>query len=308
MIKRFKRQLQIFYKQHIKYVQWADVMATFIFRFIGGVSLLIFFLIFFFLLKNSFLFLFSKEGISTLFSFNWNPTSFKHASFGIIPMLVSTIMVTFGAIMVAGPLGILTSVFISEYFKKSWRLFFRSLVEIFSSIPSVIIGLIGVLIVSPLVSHVFHLENIFNGYVASFLVGVMALPTVTAVALDVFEDAPASLYIASRGLGASKWETIYKVIIPWAKPRLLTAIMLGIGRAVGETMIVLMVAGNSVGIPLGYGSSVRTFTSTIAIEMGEVAYGSLHYSALFTLGLILFLFTLIINYTIDKVSNSGSKI
>ena len=243
-----------------------------------------------------------------LFSSNWNPTSYVKPSFGILSMLVSTLMVTIGAMIFAVPISIGTAAFISDIASSRVREIAKPVVEILASIPSVVIGFIGITLVSPYIAKIFHLPDGLNAINGSILLGIMALPTIISLTEDALKSVPKSYTEASLALGATKWQTIIKVRIPAAASGIIAATMLGMGRAIGETMTVLMATGCANAMPTGFTDSVRTMTSAIAIELGEVAYGSTHYYALFAVALALFLITFAVNLTADIIFNRKPKL
>jgi phosphate transport system permease protein len=177
----------------------------------------------------------------------------------------------------------------------------KPLVELLAGIPSVVYGFFGLIIIVPLIQEVFHLDVGETAFAGSIVLGIMALPTIITISEDAIRTTPKSLKEASLALGATRWQTMVRVTIPYARSGITTAIILGIGRAIGETMAVLMVTGNAAIIPNSFLVPVRTIPATIAAELGESPYGGLHFKALFALGIILFLFTLIINFSIDLV-------
>ena len=225
----------------------------------------------------------------------WNPTSFVKDVFGIVPMLVSTLMVTAGALLIAVPLGIGTAAYLSDVASPRTREIAKPTVEILAGIPSVVIGFLGIVLVGPVIAKIFGIHNGLNAVNGSVLLAVMALPTIISIAEDALNSVPDSYYQASLALGASRWQTVIKVKIPAALSGITAACMLGMGRAIGETMTVLMATGCAPAMPESFLGPVRTLTSSIAIELGEVAYNSTHYYALFALGLVLFIITFVIN-------------
>ena len=243
-----------------------------------------------------------------LFNSNWNPTSYVKPSYGIISMLVSTIMVTTGAMLFAVPIGVGAAAYISDLASSKVREVAKPVVEILASVPSVVIGFIGVTLVGPYISKIFNLPDGLNAINGSILLGIMALPTIISLTEDALKSVPKSYTEASLALGATKWQTIIKVRIPAASSGIIAATMLGMGRAIGETMTVLMATGCANTFPTNFTDSVRTMTSAIAIELGEVAYGSTHYYALFAVGLALFLITFAINLMAEIIFNKKQKL
>jgi len=242
-----------------------------------------------------------------IFGRQWYPTSDPIPSYGIWPMIMGTLMVSLGALLFAIPLGIATAIFMAEVADIRLRNILKPVVELLSGIPSVVFGFFGLIIIVPLVQQTFHLivgETVLAG---SIVLGIMALPTIITITEDSLRTTPQSLKEASLALGATRWQTLVRVVIPYAKSGISTAIILGIGRAIGETMAVLMVTGNASNIPHSFLVPARTIPATIAAELGEAPYGGMHFKALFALGIVLFLFTILINFTVEFVKNTGQR-
>jgi phosphate transport system permease protein len=229
----------------------------------------------------------------------WYPTAEPIPLFGVWPLILGTLIVTFGAILFAVPLGLATAIYLAEVSSFRLRNIIKPLVELLAGIPSVVYGFFGLVVIVPLIQQLFHLEVGETALAGSIVLGIMALPTVITISEDAIRTTPKSLKEASLALGATRWQTMVRVTIPYAKSGITTAVILGIGRAIGETMAVLMVTGNAAMIPHSFLVPVRTIPATIAAELGESPYGGLHFQALFALGIILFIFTLIINFSID---------
>jgi phosphate transport system permease protein len=236
-----------------------------------------------------------------LFSSVWNPTSYVKPAYGIVAMLVSTIMVTAGALLIAIPLGIGTAAYLSDVASERVREIAKPIIEILAGIPSVVIGFLGIVLVGPIISKIFGLPNGLNAINGSILLGIMALPTIISLSEDALKSVPKSFSEASLALGATRWQTVIKVKIPAALSGIFAASMLGMGRAIGETMTVLMATGCAPAMPRSFFDSVRTMTSTVAIELGEVPYYTTHYYALFGVGLVLFIITFMVNMIADIV-------
>jgi phosphate transport system permease protein len=232
---------------------------------------------------------------------DWNPQAYSNPAWGILSLFVGTLMVTGGALIFAIPLGIASAVYISEIASPKIRETIKPAIEMIASVPSVVLGLIGILLLSPLIANIFGLSSGLNALTSSIIVGIMVLPTIISISEDVITSLPKEFKEASLALGATKWQTIKMVLLPAALSGLVAAIMLGLGRAVGETMAVLMVAGNSRAMPLSFFDPVRPMTANIAIEIKEVVKGSLHYEALFAIGLVLFLMTFAVNFISDII-------
>ncbi len=236
-----------------------------------------------------------------LFKSHWNPTSYVKPAYGIVSMLVSTLMVTFGALLIAIPLGIGTAAYLTDLASPRVREIAKPIIEILAGIPSVVIGFLGILLVGPFIARLFGLHNGLNAINGSVLLAIMALPTIISLSEDALKSVPKSYTQASLALGATKWQTLVKIKIPAACSGILAACMLGMGRAIGETMTVLMATGCAPAMPKSFLGSVRTMTSTIAIELGEVPYNTTHYYALFGVGLVLFVITFIVNMISDII-------
>ena len=238
---------------------------------------------------------------SFLFGQQWYPTS-DPAELGIWPLIVASFTVTAGAMAVCVPIGIGTALFIHELASQRQRAFLKPVIEILAGIPSIVYGFFGMVIVAPFLQNLLDIPTGLCAFTASLVLGIMATPTVASLAEDALSFVPRSFREASLALGADRWQTLTKVVVPAAGSGISTAIILGLGRAVGETMTVLMVAGGAAMIPKSMFDPVRPMTSTIAAEMGEAVMGSIHYNALFAIGLILFLITLGVNIIAEIIS------
>jgi len=234
---------------------------------------------------------------------DWNPTSYTVSSYGILSMLVSTLMVTVGALIIAIPLGIGTAAYLSDVASPSVREVVKPVIEILAGIPSVVIGFLGIVMVGPAIARIFHLHNGLNAVNGAVLLSIMALPTIISLSEDALNSVPKTYSSASLALGATRWQTVIRVKIPAAMSGIFAACMLGMGRAIGETMTVLMATGCAPAMPHSFFDSVRTITSTIAIELGEVPYNTTHYYALFAVGLVLFVITFMVNFVSDVIFN-----
>lgn len=233
----------------------------------------------------------------------WYPTATPSAQFGVYPLIMGTLWVSFFAILFALPLGLAAAVYLAEIANDKTRNILKPVIELLAGIPSVVYGFFGLIIIVPLIQQVFKLDVGESALAGSIILGIMALPTIITVSEDAMRNTPRSMKEASLALGASKWQTIYKIVIPYSISGITAAAILGIGRAIGETMAVLMVTGNSSIIPHNILQSVRTIPATIAAELGETSQGGMHYKALFALGCILFIMTLIINMTVEYISS-----
>jgi phosphate transport system permease protein len=237
----------------------------------------------------------------------WNPDGYNESTYGILAMLVSTIMVTIGALIFAVPIGIFTAAYMAEIAAPRQREIIKPVIEILAGIPSVVIGFLGIVVLSPLIARVFHISNGLNAVNGSILLGIMALPTIISISEDAIMMVPDHYKEGSYALGANKWQTLFFVTLPAASSGILASVMLGMGRAVGETMTVLMATGNASAMPASFFDSVRTMTATIAIELGEVPYDTTHYYALFAIGLYVFIITFMINLAADHFTHKVKK-
>ncbi len=273
---------------------WIEFTLTQLIR-ISGYSAIIFVLLIFFFLLREGLPTIGQVSFSNLISSRWYPIE---DYFGLVPLIGGSILVTLGASIIAIPIGMCTAIFIAEVSPRWLREFLKPLVEVLGGIPSVVLGFLGILILAPNLRVILNLPTGLSALAGSILLGAIAIPTIVSVAEDALDSVPRSYRDAAFALGATEWQTIWRVTLPAAKSGVLTAIMLGIGRAIGETMAVMMVTGNAPVIPDKWNSlflPVRTMTATIAAEMGEVANNSTHYHVLFFIGLVLFIIAMGIN-------------
>lgn len=231
---------------------------------------------------------------------DWYPTT-DPPRFGFLPSEVGSLWVTGVALLVAVPIGVLASIFLSEFAERRFKETAKSIVEFMAAVPSVVLGLLGLAFIDPLITTVFHIDSGLTALTAGIVVGVMSLPTIISISEDALHNVPNDLRQGSLALGNTRWQTTYKVVVPAASSGIFAAVMLGLGRAIGETMVVLMLAGNSGLIITSALQPARTLTGTIAQEMGEVVRGGTHYSVLFAMGLVLFAITFLINLAADSV-------
>jgi phosphate transport system permease protein len=231
----------------------------------------------------------------------WYPTATPSAQYGLLPLLLGTLWVSLGAILLSLPFGIAVAVYLAEISTMRVRNFLKPVIELLAGIPSVVYGFFGLVVIVPFLQETFKLPVGETALAGSIVLGIMALPTIITVAEDAMRTVPRAMKEASLALGATHWQTIYRVIIPYSKSGITSAAVLGIGRAIGETMAVLMVTGNAAVIPHSLLEPVRTIPATIAAELGEASAGSGHYQALFALGCILFLITMIISISIEFI-------
>ena len=236
----------------------------------------------------------------------WFPTAQPIAQMGVKPLIYGTLWVSFGAILLALPIGLAAAIYLSEIAKKRTRSLLKPLIELLAGIPSVVYGFFGLVVIVPLIQSTFNLPVGETALAGSVVLAIMALPTIITISEDAMRNTPRAMKEASLALGASKWQTIYKVVMPYSASGITAGAILGIGRAIGETMAVLMVTGNAAVIPHTLLAPVRTIPATIAAELGEAPNGGLHYEALFALGCILFLITFGINMLVELVTNRKS--
>jgi phosphate transport system permease protein len=224
--------------------------------------------------------------------------------YGLLPLIGGSIIVTLGAAIIAMPIGIGTAIYISEVGPRWAREVLKPFVEIMAGIPSVVLGFIGILVLASFIRRITNFPTGLSALTGSLLLAAISIPTIVSVAEDALDAVPRAYRDAALALGATRWQTIWRVTLPAARSGVLTAVMLGIGRAIGETMAVMMVTGNAAVMPRGLSalfSPTRTMTATIAAEMGEVATGSTHYHVLFLIGIVLFLISLVINVIASAV-------
>ncbi len=279
---------------------WIEAIITGLIKTTGYSAILFVALIFFFLLREGLPAL-GQVSLSALVGTRWYPIE---NYFGLLPLIGGSIIVTFGAALIAIPFGIACAIYISEIAPRWGREILKPLVEVLGGLPSVVLGFLGILLLSPALRILLNLPTGLTALAGSILLGGIAIPTIVSVSEDALDAVPRSYRDAALAIGATEWQTIWRVTLPAARTGVLTAIMLGIGRAIGETMAVMMVTGNA-GVmitgPQALFSPVRTMTATIAAEMGEVANGSVHYEVLFFIGIILFLISLVVNITASAV-------
>ncbi|MCX5809348.1 MAG: phosphate ABC transporter permease subunit PstC [Proteobacteria bacterium] len=268
------------------------ILTTFAFS-----SLLFLFLIFSFILFEG-LPLFLKVGLKKIiFGFKWAPTK---GSFGIFPMIISSFFVTFGALIIGAPLGLSCAIYLSEYSGKKMKMFLKPALELLAGIPSVVYGFLGVIYIVPIIRNNFGGAG-FSLLATSIILGVMILPTIISISFDAIMSVPKTYREGSFAMGATKWQTIYKVVVPSARSGILASFILGMGRAIGETMAVIMVAGNALKIPTSILDPLRTLTGNIALELAY-ATGD-HRMGLFSTGVVLLVIIMILNY----IANFGIK-
>lgn len=283
-----------------------DRVITSVIRITGYSSILFVLLILVFLLREGLPALGSTP-LSSIFSTRWYPIE---EYYGVLPLILGSLLVTITAMVIALPFGIGTALFLSEVAPRWLREILKPIVEILAGIPSVVLGFIGILVFVPTFRKFLDLPTGLTAFTGAVLLALISIPTIVSVAEDSLNTVPGSYRQASLALGATRWQTIWHVTLPAAKTGVLTALMLGVGRSMGETMAVMMVTGNAPVMPAGLSAfiaPVRTMTATIASEMGEVATGSQHYQVLFLIGILLFLLSLVINISASLVSTKSRK-
>jgi len=261
-------------------------------------------LIFLFLLKEGAP-AFWEVSLGNLFGERWYP---NEDLFGTLPLILGSLLVTVGAVVIALPLGLATAVFIRELAPHWLREILKPLIEVLAGIPSVVLGFLGMVAVAPLMRESLNIPTGLTAFTGSLMLAYMALPTIISVAEDAIDAVPKEYRDGALAMGATHWQTIWRVVMPAARSGVIIAVMLGIGRAIGETMAVMMVTGNAARIPREWYAlflPARTMTATIAAEMGEVAQGSTHYHVLFAVGILLFVVTFIINAIASAVIVKG---
>lgn len=284
-----------------KTLNWREYVITRLIKASGYSAIVFVLLIFFFLLREGLPAL-GEVPLSALLSARWYPIEDNY--FGLLPLLAGSLIVTVGAALIAIPFGVGMAIYISEIAPRWMREILKPLVELLGGFPSVVLGFLGILILAPFLRSFLNLATGLTGLAGSLLLGGIASPTIVSVAEDALDAVPRAYREGAWALGATRWQTIWRVTLPAARSGVLTAVMLGIGRAIGETMTVMMVTGNAPVLALTLGSlfsPVRTMTATIAAEMGEVANGSVHYHVLFFIGMVLFLISLAVNIVASTV-------
>jgi phosphate transport system permease protein len=283
-----------------------DAVISTVIKICGYSSILFVGLILFFLLREGLPALWTVD-FKSLTQPRWYPIE---GYFGLLPLILGTLLVTITATLIALPFGLGTAIFLSEVAPNWIKVILKPIIEILAGIPSVVLGFIGILVMVPFLRKFLDLPTGLTAFTGAILLGLISIPTIVSVAEEALNTVPAGYRQAGLALGATKWQTIWGVTVPAAKTGILTAVMLGVGRSLGETMAVMMVTGNAAVLPVQLDSlfrPVRTMTATIASEMGEVATGSAHYEVLFLIGIILFLLSLVINIVASYFSTKQRK-
>ena len=286
---KFMKSMKTFNEKLFKSITYLTTLFT-IFC-LGGIIITIFF-------EGLPILKYSK--LNELFGVAWHPTSFP-PEFGFLPLIAGSIIITIGALIIAIPFGVGSAIYISEIAGNRTKEIIKPIIELLAGIPSVVYGLFGMAFLSPFLIKIFGIPTGLNALSASIILGIMVIPIISSMSEDALSSVPKNLREASLALGATKWETIIKVVLPSAKNGVVGSITLGFGRAIGETMVVIMVAGGAAQIPSSIFQPVRPMTTAIAAEMGETVNGSPHFHALFAISIILFLITFITNFITEFV-------
>ncbi len=287
-----RRRLPLLQEWVIERIIWAN-----------GISAIVFvFAIFFFVFREGSSYLFHGLNIRQFFtSIEWYPSSVSHVRYGALALITGSFCVTFLSMLIAVPFGLGTAIFISEFCSPRVKEGFKIVIELLAAIPSVVWGFIGLMVMNSIMISVFNAPiglNMLNG---GIILALMSVPIIVSIGEDALKAVPDSYREAAIAMGCTKWQMIVRVLLPGARNGLLAAVLLGTGRAVGETMAVLMATGHSIRIPTGLLQPVRTLTATIAAELGEAPVHSEHYQVLFIIGILLFSITFIINLTADLI-------
>ncbi|MCB9419157.1 MAG: phosphate ABC transporter permease subunit PstC [Ardenticatenaceae bacterium] len=285
---------------------WRELIIENLIRFSGVSVIIIVTLIFIFLLKEGAP-AFVQVPLTNLLSRRWYPIE---DMFGLLPLLVGSFLVTIGAVVLAVPLGLATAVYLGEIAPQWQREILKPFIEVLAGIPSIVLGFLGWVALAPIIQNLGAPTGL-TAFSGSLILAYMALPTIISITEDALYAVPKEYRDGALAIGATQWQTIWRVVLPAARSGIVIAIMLGIGRAIGETMAVMLVTGNAANIPefglSAFFQPVRTMTATIAAEMGEVAQGSLHYNVLFGIGIVLFLITAGINSLATRLIGGGNN-
>jgi len=305
------------YSKYVFRRRFSDRLIRLLFLCSGLLVTIILLMIMFFLISKAWPAI-REVGLWEFFSGRrWMPSSPIEAGYGALPMILSSIFVTGAALIIAVPWGLGVSVFISEIAPGKIKEIMKPIIEIMAIFPSVVLGFFALVALGPFLADTFNLSSGLNGLTGAIILAVMSLPTIISISEDALNSVPQDFRQASYALGATQWETVSRVSLPSASSGIIAGIMLGFGRAVGETMAILMAAGNALNMPVSQFmgmpiptlmKSVRTLTANIAIEGSDVAWGSLHYHSLFVLALILFIITFIVNMIADMMFHHFQKL
>jgi phosphate transport system permease protein len=270
----------------------------------GIASIFFVILIFLFLLKEGLSVFKTITPLKFIFGKNWYPIS-EPAQLGILPLILGSLLVTLGAAIISIPIGVACAVYIAEIAPLKIKEILKAGIELLAAIPSVVLGFIGIVTLVPWVKNIFNIPTGLTALSGSIMLAFMATPTIVSIAEDALYSVPKSYKEGAFALGATHWQTIWRVILPAASSGILAAVMLGIGRVIGETMAVMMITGNAAVIPHSFLAPLRTLTATIAAEMGEAVVASEHYFALFAIGIVLFVISFVVNVTADLFLHKG---
>jgi phosphate transport system permease protein len=264
----------------------------------GLVSIFFVIIIFLFLLKEGLAVFKTISPLKFIFGRNWYPIS-EPAQLGILPLILGSLLVTVGAAIISIPIGVACAIYIAEVAPLKTKEILKAGIELLAAIPSVVLGFIGMVTLVPWLKNIFKLPTGLTALSGSIMLAFMAMPTIVSIAEDALYSVPKTYKEGALALGATHWQAIWRVMLPAASSGILAAVMLGVGRVIGETMAVMMITGNAALIPHSFLQPVRTLTATIAAEMGEAVVGSEHYYALFAIGIVLFVISFAINVTAD---------
>lgn len=242
-----------------------------------------------------------------IFGHYWYPTS-EPPEFGIFPLIIASLAVTAISSLMSIPLGVFTALYLAEVASRRLREWIKPVIELLAALPSVVIGFFGMVVVAPFLQNVLDVPVGLNLFNASLMLAFMSVPTICSISEDAIFSVPRELKEASLALGATRWETMWRVIVPASISGVSTAVILGMSRAIGETMVVLMVAGGAAMIPASLFDPVRPMPASIAAEMAEAPFRGEHYYALFATGIVLFIFTMIFNMVADYISHRFRQI
>ena len=286
--------------------RWLEWIVENLIRVAGISTIILVGLIFLFLIREG-LPAFLDIPLRQFFGRRWYPIE---GIYGLLPLLMGSLLVTLGAVIIAVPLGLVTAVYLGEIAPTWLREILKPVIEVLAGIPSIVLGFLGWIALAPLIQQAGASTGL-TAFTGSLILAYMSLPTIISISEDALYAVPKEYRDGALAIGATRWQTIWRVVVPAARSGMVMAVMLGVGRAIGETMAVMMVTGNAANMPvLGPGllfQPVRTMTATIAAEMGEVAQGSLHYSTLFAIGIILFLISFAINSLATRLVGPHSQ-
>lgn len=287
--------------------QIKEILIRYVFFLLAFISIAILAMILFFLVREG-VPVFDEVSVKNFFLGKyWYPTA-DPPDFGILPLIMASLMVTGISAAISIPLGVMTAIYLAEIATPRVKEVAKPMVEMLASLPSVVIGFFGMVVVAPFLQNIFNIPTGLNLFNASLMLAFMSVPTITTISEDAISSVPPELKEASLALGATQWESIIRVIMPASLSGVSTGIILGMSRAIGETMVVLMVAGGAAMIPGSVFDPCRPMPASIAAEMAEAPFRSDHYYALFAIGLVLFVFTLMFNFIADYISHKHRQV